>query len=268
MDGFSGKNSGRHEKTEEARRKELEERGLGAEGVRIMKDQDLSYVRMQRVMDGRKVERLQSSLHYLEGGAGEDEEDGDDAYAGDGRGTALNKMLGKKRKHTVFIEGGQTEVDTFDVAQHFDTIPELVGRSFNRPRVKTLEKQALAKLGKIPIKDVDDDYYNNDNNDDDDNEDYDEQGNPLRKQHQLLTPKQILKQQKQQHKLEKRIAKQRSAAYSEMELRNARLMKLKNAEDHLVVQKNVQMKGRKRKIEGKSEDGKPAVYKWRRTRAK
>ena len=55
-----------------------------------------------------------------------------------------------------------------------------------------------------------------------------------------------------------------------MELRNERVKKLQNAEAHLVVEKQVQMKGRRRKIEGKEEgvDGKPAVYKWRRKRAK
>ena len=68
-------------------------------------------------------------------------------------------------------------------------------------------------------------------------------------------------------KLEKRIAKSRSAAYSEMELRNERMKKLQNAEAHLIVEKQTRMKGRKRKIAGK-EDGKPAVYKWRRKRAK
>ena len=58
-----------------------------------------------------------------------------------------------------------------------------------------------------------------------------------------------------------------------MELRNERLKKLELAEAHLIVEKQCNMKGRKRKIVGKEEDedggqGKPAVYKWRRKRAK
>jgi len=208
-----------------------------------MKDQDLAYVRMQRMMDGKKIEKLQSSLHYLEGGGDEDDP---------------NERIGKKRKHTVFVEGGEKEAQNFDVAKHFDTIPELMGRAFNRPRVKTLEKQALAKLGKVPLKDVDDEYYN----DDYDSEDSDNEGN------NNLTEKQLLKQQQAQRKLERSVAKSRSAAYTEMELRNQRLKKLENAEAHLIVEKQLRSaKGRKRKIAGK-EDGRPAVYKWRRKRAK
>lgn len=257
VDGASGQNSGRHVKTDEARRIEMEEKGLGHEAIKIMKDQDLAYVRMQRLMDGKKIEKLQSSLHYLEG---HDEDE-------DGTGSSsLKKMVGKKRKHTVFVEGGQKQAEEFDVAKHFDTIPELMGRAFNRPRVKTLEKQAMLKLGKVPIKDADDDYYNDDESEDD----YAEEGNPTSTKPKQLSEKQLLKQQRKQRKLEKRVAKSRSAAYSEMELRHERLKKLQNAEAHLIVEKQVHMKGRRRKIVGKEEgvDGKPAVYKWRRKRAK
>ena len=259
VDGASGRNSGRHVKTDAARRMELEDKGLGPDAVKIMKDQDLAYVRLQRLMDGKKIEKLQSSLHYLEG-EHNDEDDGGSSSS------SLKKMVGKKRKHTVFVEGGQKSVEEFDAAKHFDTIPELMGRSFNRPRVKELERQAMLKMGKkmIPIQDADDDYYN-----DDDDTEFDEEGNPISQQREL-TEKQLLKQQRKQRKLEKSVAKSRSAAYSEMELRNERVKKLQNAEAHLVVEKQVQMKGRRRKIEGKEEgvDGKPAVYKWRRKRAK
>jgi len=75
--------------------------------------------------------------------------------------------------------------------------------------------------------------------------------------------------------MNKTIAKSRSAAYSEMELRRKRLEKLRVAEAHLIAEKQANMKGRKRKIEtsrdggGEGQEGKePAVYKWRRKRSK
>eukprot|EP00578_Thalassiosira_sp_NH16_P000348 CAMPEP_0181138186 /NCGR_PEP_ID=MMETSP1071-20121207/34110_1 /TAXON_ID=35127 /ORGANISM="Thalassiosira sp., Strain NH16" /LENGTH=326 /DNA_ID=CAMNT_0023225001 /DNA_START=82 /DNA_END=1059 /DNA_ORIENTATION=- len=255
VDGASGRNSGRHVKTDEARRIEMEERGLGPEAVRIMKDQDLAYVRMRRLMDAKKIEKLQSSLHYLEGGAGTKNEEGE----GESGGSSLKKMVGKKRKHTVFVEGGRKQAEELDVAKHFDTLPELMGRAFNRPRVKTLEKQAMLKMGGVPLKDADDDYYNDESGD----ENYDDEGNQVRRNE--LSEKQLLKRQRKERKLERRVAKSRSAAYGEMELRNERLKKLQNAEAHLIVEKQVRMKGRRRKIaekEGGGEDGAPAVYKW------
>ncbi|KAL7553323.1 hypothetical protein ACHAWF_016618 [Thalassiosira exigua] len=262
VDGASGRNSGRHVKTDEARRIEMEERGLGPDAVRIMKDQDLAYLRMKRMMDGKKVEKLQSSLHYLEGGG--DDDGGDEAVTG----SSLKKMVGKKRKHTVFVEGGQKELEEFDAAKHFDTVPELLGRSFNRPRVGALEKQALLKMGKVPLKDADDEYYRDDD-EPSDGDDYDEEGNPIAAKKEL-TPKQLLKRKRQQRKLEKRVAKSRSVAYGEMELRRERLEKLENAEAHLIAEKHAGARGRKRMIVGKEggKDGKPAVYKWRRKRAK
>jgi U3 small nucleolar RNA-associated protein 11 len=239
VDGMSGNNSGKHLKTEERRRKDLEEKGLGDEAVRIMKDQDLSYVRMQRMMDDRKIAKLQSSLHYLT----------------DGNDTALS--FGKKRKHTVFIEG---DVQDFDPVKHFDTVPELLGRAFNRPRMEDLEKEARKKLTantvgkKMTLSDLQDDYYN------------DSDGEEVATTRQL-SEKQLKKQKKAQRKLEKHVAKSRSAAYTEMEMRSERMQKLKAAEDALVVEKQCQMKGRRRKIAG-GQDGKPALYKWRRKRAK
>ena len=231
VDGMSGSNSGRHVKTEERRRKDLEEKGLGDDAVRIMKDQDLSYVRMQRIMDNRKIEKLQSSLHYLTGGDGDDK-------------------ISKKRKHTLFIEGN---ADEFDAAKHFNTVPELVGRAFNRPRVEALEKDAMKKLGKkVTSADLNDDYYNDDSDEE-----------PTQ-----LSEKQLKKRKKAQRYLERRVAKSRSAAYTEMEMRNERAQKLKAAEDALVVEKQCGMKGRRRKITGGDGEGGVPQYKWRRKRAK
>jgi len=236
----------------------MEEKGIGAEGVRIMKDQDLAYVRMMRLKDRKKIEMLQGSLHYLEGGGGDDDdEDGGETYS-----STLKKMVGKKRKHTIFVEGGKNEAENFDAAKHFGTIPELMGRAFNRPRIETLEKQL--GTGKILQQNADYDYYNDES--DDNGNDFNGERNSIKGQQQL-SEKQLLKKKRKQRRLERKVAKSRSAAYSEMELRIKRLKKLENAEAHLMTEKHIRGKGRKRKVLGK-EDGKPSVYKWRRKRSK
>jgi len=201
---------GRHRKTLEARHKEAEQE-IGPEAVRIMKDQDLSYVRMQKQRDMKKVEKLQSSLHYL------DAEEG----------------ANKKRKHTIFVES-KKDADAFDVAKHFDTVPELAGRAFNRPRLETLEKEALASTG------LDGDEIH-------------------------LTEKELSEQNRIAKRTAKKVAKARVSAYKEMEARKSRVEAMERAEAHLVTEKNLGGKGRKRKIRA-AEDGKPAVYKWRRKR--
>jgi U3 small nucleolar RNA-associated protein 11 len=192
---------GRHRKTLQARQEETD-KSIGPETVRIMKDQDLSYVRMQKQREARKVERLKASLHFIRG-----EE--------------------KKRKHTVFVDSS-TDADNFDVAKHFDTVPELAGRAFNRPRVETLEAKIV--LG-------------------------------------TAAETELAQQAKHAKRTAKKIARAQASAYREMEARQKRVQAMATAEAHLETEKLVAAKGRKRKIQA-AENGKPAVYKWRRKRAR
>ncbi|EEC46928.1 predicted protein [Phaeodactylum tricornutum CCAP 1055/1] len=180
---------GKHRKTLEAKQKEFEA-DVGLDTVRIMKTQDLGYVRMQKQRDAKKVERLQSSLHFL-----------------------ADNSESKKRKHTIFVESRQV-AENFNVAEHFDTLPELAGRTFNRPRKQTVQEIALRASGS---------------------------GSEVGE------------------------ARIRGAGYKEMEERKERVQKLERAEAHLVTEKLVQGKGRKRKIKA-AENGQPAQYKWRRKR--
>ena len=239
VDGASGRDTGRHVRTDEGRRIEAERGGLGPEGVRMMKDQDLAYVRMRMSMDERKVERMQSSLHYL------DNNDGDDGEGGGGGGRQ------GRRRHTVFVGGGREGVGEFDAVRH-------LGRAYNRPRLG-----ALGGGAEVPSGDVDDVCHG-----DGDGDDAGAEG-PKRKP---PSGGKLLKLQRRQRKLERAVAKSRSAAYSEMELRRRRLEKLRIAEAHLVAEKHGNARGRKRKIgegeAGEGDGGKPAVYKWRRKRAK
>ena len=215
VDGATGK----HRKLEQAKAKE-EERIIGPEVVKLMKTQDLSYVRMLSTLDRNKVERLQSSLHFLDSQQSND--------------TDIETREFKKRKHTIFTDD-EEKANNFDLVEHFDTVPELAGRTFNRPKRSSL----LASL--------------NDNNED------------------VVTGEQTQSNaQKQAFLLKKNavsVAKARKASYKEMEARLKRIELLKRTEAHLITEKIVASKGRKRKVK-ESEDGQPAIYKFRRKRSK
>jgi len=199
-------------------------RNLSPDLVKVMKDQDLSYVRMQKQKDTKKAEKLQASLHFLDSN-------------NDG-------SVNTKRTHTVFVES-RKDAREFDIADHFETIPEFEGRAFNRLRkseiVKLAQKRVGGKGGDDGVSD---------------------KNNAAQPQ---LTIDQLRKLKKTEQKLAKKLAKARSSAYREMESRRERADNMKTAEDHLITEKLVAGKGRKRKVKA-GEDGRPAQYKWRRKR--
>ena len=67
------------------------------------------------------------------------------------------------------------------------------------------------------------------------------------------------------NKAAKKAARARSNAYAALEARIQRVEAMQKAEAHLVTEKLVAGKGRKRKIKA-AENGMPAQYKWRRKR--
>lgn len=223
---------GRHRKLENAKMKERMDE-IGHDAVQIMKTQDLSYIRMQTLKDQKKVERMQASLQFLG--------DNPNARPGYDEDDFGHESAKKKRKHTVFVDNVD-KAKNFDIADHFDTVPELAGRSFNRPR-----KETLLKMGNN-----DDGYYDEDDDSDE--------------KRRVPTEEEIKQQKRIAKKQAKKLAKARSSAYLEMEARIKRVEQLKNAEAHLVTEKLMNSKGRKRKIK-ESANGKPAVYKFRRKRA-
>lgn len=174
---------GRHRKTELAQQKAFEAQ-VGIDTVRIMKDQDLTYVRLQKQQDVKKMEKLRASLHFLEDGP-----------------------MSKKRKHTVFVES-QEELEHFDAVKHFDTVPELVDRAFNRPKLSSLQ----ISTGRSTLAVGTD------------------------------------KDSKQARKDARKIAKARSAAYGALEARTKRVAAMELAESHLLTEKLASSKGRKRLI--------------------
>lgn len=206
---------GKHQKTVQAKQREFDEQ-IGTETIRIMKDQDLAYIRMHKTRDLTKAEKLKASLHFVD--------DSD-----------------QNRKHTVFVES-QQDADHFDVADHFDTLPELAGRTFNRPRKETLRQAALRASG----------YDEADDNNSGGNE-------------HPPTKDELTRQASKTLKIAKKAAKERDAAYAELEARLKRARAMERAEAHLITEKLVAAKGRKRKIKD-AENGQPAQYKWRRKR--
>lgn len=64
----------------------------------------------------KKVERLKAGLHMLD--------------------------APPANKHTIFLDSTK-DAREFDPAKHFDTVPELASRTFNRPRVATLESEPV-----------------------------------------------------------------------------------------------------------------------------
>jgi U3 small nucleolar RNA-associated protein 11 len=75
--------------------------------MKLLRTQDQGYVNYQRSINLSKIEKLKSSMHIVD-----NESD--------------------SVKHTIFVDD-EEQVETFDPATHFNTLPELVDRKFNRP---------------------------------------------------------------------------------------------------------------------------------------
>lgn len=245
---------GKHKQSQEAK---WEERLslVGADAVKVMKSQDLSYVRMMRQKDLKSVEKMKSNLHFI--GHFDDIHDDDDDETDDEKKKKKKKSSGHKRKHTIFVKD-EKEAETFDIAKHFDTVPEMVGRAFNRPRISTLTQMSNPNQ-----------HHDNDN-DDNDSDDDDDEKKPKRKKTSNKNKKLSTKQQlRAQQRAIQKIAKSKAQSYAELEAKTARMNTLKRTEDVLMTERNMQSKGRKRMVQGANlEEGTPAVYRWRRKRSR
>lgn len=98
------------------------------------------------------MERIRDSLHFLDDGDINNEEDDLAIYDGEEE-TEEKPELPKKNTHIVFVDSEQ-EAKEFDPVKHLDTAPELVNRKFNRPRLETLKKtpiQAFASPADLKV---------------------------------------------------------------------------------------------------------------------
>ncbi|CAM9331749.1 unnamed protein product [Phaeothamnion confervicola] len=159
--------------------------------VRLLKTQDVAYVNMKRAADEKKVERMKETLHGI--------------------------TETPRNKHTIFVDS-EKKAASFDPAEHFDTVPALAYRAFNRPRRATLETAAVTGAA---------------------------------------TRQEL-----------KKVFKKRDSAYRAATERIERAAKLRKAMEHLQAQRTVMnSKGTKKKVK-KAANGQPAVFKWKRERAK
>ncbi|KAG8009893.1 putative U3 small nucleolar RNA-associated protein 11 [Nibea albiflora] len=101
-----------------APKKGTEEVEVTEEQKKVMRTQDIKYVEMKRVAEAKKIERMKGELHLLD---------------------ADSKQ---KNSHTFFVDS-KKEVQSFDLASHLKTAPELVDRVYNRPTLETLETKSI-----------------------------------------------------------------------------------------------------------------------------
>ncbi|CEG72000.1 UTP11-like, U3 small nucleolar ribonucleoprotein [Rhizopus azygosporus] len=110
---------------------------LPDEMIQLMKSQDKQYIKYHRDLSKRKMEKLQDSLHFIDDPEQQQEQ-----------------SIQKKSKHVVFVDS-EAEAKQFSPAKHLDTLPELVNRKFNRPRIETLkEAEIIAPLSGKELKEI------------------------------------------------------------------------------------------------------------------
>ncbi|KAI9256517.1 small-subunit processome [Phascolomyces articulosus] len=112
---------------------------LPPEMIQLMKSQDKNYIKLQRDISKKKMEKLRDSQHFLDEQL-EDDEDMLNVYDDEEEEEEISKP--KKSNHIVFVDSKE-QAKAFDPAKHLDTLPELVNRKFNRPRIATLQKNEI-----------------------------------------------------------------------------------------------------------------------------
>jgi U3 small nucleolar RNA-associated protein 11 len=184
--------------------KEKRDGTLDIATVKLLKTQDAGYINLKKSIDDKKVKKLKDNLHMI--------------------GEA------KCKKHTIFVDN-EKEVKNFNVAKHFDTVPELADRAFNRPRISDLQKHAETNIV-----------------------------NP-----KLM--KKVLKKRERSYKLLEETTKRAEkldSAMKELILRR-NLMGKGSKKKVIITDSNGK---RKRKGGDDGDDSGPLVYKWKRERSK
>ncbi|CAG8588718.1 9037_t:CDS:2 [Diversispora eburnea] len=104
--------------------------------MKILKSQDLNYVKIQHDQGEKKIEKLRNELHFIDHTIAIQDKIGVENE------TREKKYKSSRSHHTIFVETKEA-AKKFDAAKYFDTLPELINRKFNRPRIETLEKEVI-----------------------------------------------------------------------------------------------------------------------------
>eukprot|EP00003_Mantamonas_plastica_P026243 TRINITY_DN5303_c0_g2_i1.p1 TRINITY_DN5303_c0_g2~~TRINITY_DN5303_c0_g2_i1.p1 ORF type:complete len:379 (-),score=189.75 TRINITY_DN5303_c0_g2_i1:721-1857(-) len=171
-----------------------------ADTLKTYNEQDLGYMTMKNTVEQKKITKLQDQLHFIEAAAmkrkelleeelaRESQSAGEKVQYRDLRYENRNKnVLASKRpkfqkgkqvkssrgKHVIFLDD-EKEAHSFDAADYFDTLPEFVDRTFNRPKKSQLKDTSILNSGLSDLKyagaDERDDalhkYFNAKNSDD------------------------------------------------------------------------------------------------------
>jgi U3 small nucleolar RNA-associated protein 11 len=220
----------------ETQRKDGHDKMSHAE-ICLLKDQDLGYLGMKQSEDARKAARLQKDLHLL-----------------------LDQPI---NKHTIFV-ASEDAAASFDPAKHFGTDKRLAGRAYNRPRKATLSgRGGESRKGGADSTDGGSAAAGLSSSSSSSSAAGDEAAAGPRASGNggiVSGPTNM--------KALKKLMKQRERSYKELADRLARAEKLKRMVNRKAVEKMVMnSKGTKRKVK-EAEGGQPAVYKWKRQRAK
>eukprot|EP01112_Ceratiomyxa_fruticulosa_P022519 TRINITY_DN8273_c0_g1_i1.p1 TRINITY_DN8273_c0_g1~~TRINITY_DN8273_c0_g1_i1.p1 ORF type:complete len:252 (+),score=47.32 TRINITY_DN8273_c0_g1_i1:150-905(+) len=102
-----------------------EDEHLSESQLDLLRTQNLNYISLVRNQESKQIEKLQSSLHFLSDNAP------------------------PQNKHTVFLSDDE-EAEDFDPVKYFDTVPELITRTYNRPRIETLKTTPMVLNSDAP----------------------------------------------------------------------------------------------------------------------